>query len=115
VRRIEAACNALLDAEASGKNGRRLQKRYRKHRESLSTLLYREDVPAYNNASERALRKPVVHGKVSGGFRSTRGADAYATVTTVLQTAQKSGRHTLETLTDALAPAIDDNLLLQRT
>jgi transposase len=72
-----------------------------------------EDVPADNNASERALRKPVVHRKVSGGFRSGWGADAYATVATVLQTARKHGCGALETLTDALGPAIDENLLLQ--
>lgn len=115
VRRIEAACDALLDDEASGENGRRLQKRYRKHHDSLFTFLHREDVPADNNASERALRKPVVHRKVSGGFRSTWGAEAYATVATVLQTARKHGHAALETLTDALGPSIDENLLLQRT
>jgi transposase len=78
-----------------------------------STALHREDVPADNNASERALRKPVVHRKVSGGFRSTWGADAYATVATVLQTAQKHGHDALETLTDTLGPSIDAKLLLQ--
>jgi transposase len=41
VRRIEATCDALLDDEASGRNGLRLQKRYRKHRESLFTFLRR--------------------------------------------------------------------------
>jgi transposase len=115
VRRIEAACDALLADQASGENGRRLQKRYRKHRESLFTFLHREDVPADNNASERALRKPVVHRKVTGGFRSTWGAEAYATVATVLQTARKHGHAALETLTDAVGPSIDENLLLQRT
>ena len=114
VRRIEAACDALLGAEARDENGRRLQKRYRKHRDSLFTFLHREDVPADNNASERALRKPVVHRKVSGGFRSTWGAEAYATVATVLQTANKNGHDAFETLTDALGPSIDDCLLLQR-
>lgn len=113
VRGIETACDALLDAEASHKNGRRLQKRYRKHRESLFTFLYREDVPADNNASERALRKPVVHRKVSGGLRSPWGAHAYATVATVLQTARQHGCDALETLTDTLGPSIDDSLLLQ--
>ncbi|MCK4298756.1 MAG: transposase, partial [Planctomycetes bacterium] len=31
-------------------------------------------MPAANNGSERALRKSVVHRKVSGGFRSAWGA-----------------------------------------
>ena len=114
VRRIELANDALLAPDVSGANGRRLQKRYRKHRDSLFTFLHREDVPADNNASERALRKPVVHRKVSGGFRSTWGAEAYATVATVLQTANKNGHDAFETLTDALGPSIDDCLLLQR-
>jgi hypothetical protein len=113
VRGIETACDALPDAEACDNNRRRLQKRYRKHRESLFTFLYREDVPADNNASERALRRPVAHRKVSGGFRSGRGAEAYATVATVPQTAQKHGHDALEALTDALGPSIDENLLLQ--
>jgi len=82
VRRIEAACDALPEAEASGENGRRLRKRYRKHRDSLFTgahfarSLHREDVPGDNNASKRALRKPMVHRKVTGGFRSNWGAEA---------------------------------------
>ena len=76
-------------------NGQRLRKRYLKHRDVLFTFLYRPDVPADNNASERALRKSVVHRKVSGGFRSAWGAQAFATIATVLQTAQKQGRDAL--------------------
>ncbi|MGC9319044.1 MAG: IS66 family transposase, partial [Armatimonadota bacterium] len=41
VQRMEAACDALLADEARGENGRRLQKRYRKHRDSLFTFLRR--------------------------------------------------------------------------
>jgi hypothetical protein len=33
----------------------------------------------------------------------------------VLQTARKHGHAALETLTDAVGPSIDENLLLQRT
>ncbi|GAI58500.1 unnamed protein product, partial [marine sediment metagenome] len=72
-----------------------------------------QDVPADNNACERALRKPVVHRKVSGGFRSAWGAEAYATISTVLQTAQKRGENALATLSCALGPRLDVHLLPQ--
>ena len=52
----------------------RLQKRYRKHRDSLSIFLERPDVEPTNNSSERDLRPSVIHRKVIGSFRSAWGA-----------------------------------------
>jgi len=104
VAQIEAACDALLSTPASGRHGRRLQKRYRKHREALFAFLYRADVSPDNNACERALRKSVVHRKVSGGFRSEWGAAAFATMATVIETAAKRGEHALCVLTSLLTP-----------
>jgi len=104
VAQIEAACDALLSTPASGRHGRRLQKRYRKHREALFAFLYRADVSPDNNACERALRKSVVHRKVSGGFRSEWGAAAFATMATVIETAAKRGEDALCVLTSLLTP-----------
>ena len=104
VKAIEAACDQLLAAPAGTLNGQRLRKRYLKHRDALFTFLHRVDVPADNNGAERVLRKSVVHRKVSGGFRSAWGAAAFATMATVLQTAQKQGHDILTTLTSALEP-----------
>jgi len=104
VAQIERACDTLLSMPAHGRHGRRLQKRYRKHREALFTFLYRSDVPADNNACERALRKSVVHRKVSGGFRSRWGAAASATLATVIETAAKRGEDALSVLTRLLTP-----------
>lgn len=52
--------------------GRNLLDRYRKYRNSLFIFLYRTDVPAHNNACERASRRgtSVIHRKVLGSFRS---------------------------------------------
>ena len=61
-------------------------------------------MPADNNACERALRKSVIHRKVSGGFRSQWGATAFATMATVIQTAQKRGQDALSALTSLLSP-----------
>ena len=113
VKEIQAACDALLARPVTTRNGQRLRKRYVKHRDHLFTFLRRQDVPADNNACERALRKSVVHRKVSGGFRSAWGAEAFATMATVLQTGHKHGEDALSTLTALLGPSLDPQLLPQ--
>jgi len=113
VKAIEAACDALLARPVTSRNGQRFRKRYLKHRDHLFTFLRRQDVPADNNACERALRKSVVHRKVSGGFRSAWGAEAFATLATVLQTAQKHGKDALSTLNYLLGPSAALQLLPQ--
>jgi len=56
------------------------------------------------SACERALRKSVIHRKVSGGFRLRWGAEASATMTTVIETAAKRGQEALSVLTHLLTP-----------
>lgn len=102
--RIEAECDRLLVADTAHPDGLRLQWRYRDHRAKLFVFLERDDVPPDNNASERALRTTVVHRKVTGGFRSDGGADAYNTILTVLETAKKRGHAMLATIRDAIDP-----------
>ena len=70
--------------------GLNLLKRYRKYRDSLFVFLHRSDVPAHNNACERALRPSVIHRKVMGSFRSEWGAQSYAALATVLNTAKRN-------------------------
>jgi transposase len=101
---IEQACDALLGMEVRTPIARRLQKRYVKHREHLFLFLYDPEVPFDNNGSERALRNSVVHRKVLAGFRSEWGASAFATVTTVIETARKEGHRIFEALRALLGP-----------
>jgi len=68
-----------------------LCQRYRKHRASLLVFLHRTDVEPTNNVSERAVRPSVIHTKVSGGFRSAWGANAYAALCSVIDTARQRG------------------------
>jgi transposase len=102
VRKIEAACDALLATPVAGAEASRLWVRFREHREHLFVFLAEPAVPPTNNASEQALRHSVVHRKVTGGFRSNWGADAHAIMTTVLDTARKRGDDLLATLHAAL-------------
>ncbi len=78
--------------------GANLLKRYRKYRDSLFVFLHRSDVPAHNNACERALRPSVIHRKVMGSFRSDWGAQGYAALATVLNTAKRHGQSTFQKL-----------------
>jgi len=104
VRAIKQTCDVLLGMEVRTQIARRLQKRYVKHREHLFVFLYEEGVPFDNNGSERALRNSVVHRKVLAGFRSEWGACAYATVTTVIETARKAGGRIFKALRALLGP-----------
>jgi len=78
--------------------GANLLKRYRKYRDCLFVFLHRTDVPAHNNACERALRPSVIHRKVMGSFRSEWGARGYAALATVLNTAKRNGQSTFKKL-----------------
>ena len=98
ILRIEWLCNRLLARLVTQPEARKLQKRYLKHRQHLFVFLYRMDVPPTNNVSERALRPSVVHRKVTGGFRSQWGADAYAALASVIDTAALKGTNAFDAI-----------------
>jgi len=86
--------------------GTNLLERYRKYRDSLFVFLQRSDVPADNNACERALRPSVIHRKVMGSFRSEWGAQAYANLTTVLNTAKRNGESAFQKLASLMGTPV---------
>lgn len=51
-----------------------------------------KDVPSDNNASERAVRPVKTKMKVSGQFKDTDGAEPYASLRSIIQTARKNGK-----------------------
>lgn len=63
-----------------------------KHRDHIFTFLTNAEVPPTNNDSEKALRPVKTKLKVSGCFRSKEGAENYATIGSVIQTAVKNGQ-----------------------
>ena len=71
------------------------QKRIVRYKNYLFTFLYYPDVPPDNNASERAIRNIKVKQKVSGQFRTTRGAEIYAIIRSVTDTCIKNGQNIL--------------------
>jgi len=94
---LERRLDRLLARRVSGV-GANLLNRYRTHRAHLLVCLHRADVPSDNNACERALRPSVIHRKVMGSFRSDWGAQAYAALATVLNTAKRAGENIFHTL-----------------
>lgn len=95
---LERRLDRLLARPVIGRLAQNLRMRYRTHRQHLLVFLYRRDVPADNNASERALRPSVVHRKVMGSFRSEWGAQAYAALATVINTAKQAGENVFHKL-----------------
>ena len=94
---IEKQLERLLKRRFSGL-GTNLLDRYRTRRASLLIFLHRTDVPADNNACERALRPSVIHRKVMGSFRSEWCAQAYASLASVLNTAKRNGENAFQKL-----------------
>jgi transposase len=90
-RRLEHALDAVIALIPTNRHGQRLRKRYGKLREHLFTFLDHPDVTADNNSSERELRPTATYRKVTGGFRSTWGANLYAAVRSVISTAVRRG------------------------
>lgn len=101
LRRItesENRLDELLAEQVKSEAGRKLQKRFRRHRDKLLTFLYDPGVPPTNNESEQALRRSVVHRKVTNGFRSEWGAQAYAALQSITATARQKGQQVFQTL-----------------
>ena len=98
VEKVESELDDLLEWDVCEVESQKLQRRYKKHRNSLLVFLHIPGVPYDNNASERALRNSVIHRKVSGGFRSESGAEAHAVVSSVVDTVRKRGDDVFEAL-----------------
>jgi len=67
-----------------------LIERFKKHRDSILRFIVDEAVPFTNNQAERDLRMAKVQQKISGTFRTERGAHVFARIRSYISTAQKN-------------------------
>ncbi len=70
-------------------------KRMNKYKDYIFTFLHHFEVPPDNNASERAIRNIKVKQKVSGQFKTERGAQIYAIIRSVTDTCIKNSQNVL--------------------
>ena len=70
----------------------KLQTSLIRHREHVLNFLFHDFLPSDNNASERSIRPVKVKQKVSGCFRTDKGAMAYAVLHSITDTARKNDR-----------------------
>jgi transposase len=101
--RLERELDAIMALPVQHKDGRRLRKRYAKHRGSLFTFLDHRDVAPDNNLSERNLRPMATYRKVTGGFRSQWAPDLYAGVRSAIATAARKGIDAFAAIQNILA------------
>ena len=105
---LKSRVTRLLDrAPLQSKVNERLRKGLFKHHRRGNLLRFLEDpsIPPTNNAAERALRSGVIARKVSQCSKTQKGADGYAMIKSVLETAKRQGQHPLEVLTSLQARA----------
>jgi transposase len=107
---LEDGLKANPKPEPTGKRGRpkrgkagSLVDRLREHQGA--TLAFMEDfaVPFDNNQAERDIRMVKVREKISGCFRTTRGADRFCRIRGYISTLRKQGMPILSALAKAIA------------
>jgi len=96
---IEQKLDELLNQYPNNPESQGLRRRYLKHRQNILVFLYHRGVPPTNNASEQALRNSVIYRKVTGGFRTDWGANMYADILSILETARRQRRNFFDILT----------------
>jgi transposase len=110
VTQLESGLNRLLLQAVSNDAARNLKERFQIHRDKLLIFLYDLEIPPTNNESERALRTSVIHRKVTNGFRSEWGAQAYADLQTVIATARHRQENVFDTLAKMMGPSLQQYL-----
>ena len=87
--RLQTKLDQLLKIVPDTKAGQKLQRIIKRFRQNLFVFVTNRDIPPTNNGSEQALRPCVVFRKVTNCFRSQWGAQLYANVRSVVETARR--------------------------
>ena len=77
-----------------------LLRRLRQYADEILHFTRDLEIPFTNNVAERAVRMPKVKIKISGCFRTFKGAQDFCTIRSYLDTMKKQGHNILEVLRD---------------
>ena len=70
----------------------------RDYKEDVVKFVEKAEIPFTNNQAERDLRMIKCKQKISGGFRTNKGAENFATIRSVISTVKKQGLDILESI-----------------
>ena len=104
-RKFVGKLSRLLALRPVNAEGEKLRKALAKTRGNLFLFITNRDLEATNNGSERALRPCVTFRKITNGFRSEWGANLYADVRSVIETARRRDIGSLQAIRLTLAKA----------
>ena len=88
----------LLRLKPGHPAGQKLQETIKAIRGNLFVFMTNREIEATNNGSERALRPGVVYRKITNGFRSEWGAQFYADLRSVIETARRRSIRALDAI-----------------
>ena len=99
---LDAKLDALLRITPTLTAGKKLQDAIRGCRRHLFVFLTNRAIPPTNNGSEQALRPCVIFRKVTNCFRSEWGAQLYADIRSVIETARRRAVGVLDAIISTL-------------
>jgi len=100
IKELDDEFKKLLEVDVNNfhKKPKAFVKRLIKNQESVFTFLNYAQVPYDNNGSERAIRNVKVKNKISGSFRSEKGASRFAVLRSVIDTTIKNSQDVFTSL-----------------
>jgi transposase len=100
---LEKRLDRLLGLRPTAPAGAKMQRVIKKVRQHLFVFMTNRDLEPTNNGSERALRPCAVYRKITNGFRSEWGAELYADIRSVVETARRRGLRAIDAIRITLA------------